>query len=51
VGELAGVDLSARILIGELALTDGVEELDLVRLEYTEQIRESVTLFIFVLLC
>jgi hypothetical protein len=51
VGELIGVGLSACVLVGELTLTDRVEELDLVRLECTELIREPITFLPFILLC
>jgi hypothetical protein len=51
VGELIGVGFPACVLIGELALADAVEELDLVCLECTELVREPITFFPFVLLC
>jgi hypothetical protein len=51
VRELVGVGLPVRILVGELALAEGFEELDIVRLECAQLVGGATAFFPFTLLC
>jgi hypothetical protein len=48
--ELVGVRLPACVLVDKLALADGVEELDIVRLECVELVGEATAFFPVILL-